>query len=584
MATSLIDADSLLVIDIGTAATRAILFDVVDGRYRFLAMGTGPTTDIAPYRDAREGVRQAIDQLQSITSRVLVGADENLIIPSTPDGAGVDTCAVIMSNGAPLKMVVVGLLEDVSLESARRLASTTYTGVVDTISLNDRRKTEARIDLILRLRPDMILVAGGTETGASQSVLKLLEPVGLACYLMPEKQRPEVLYVGNEALRDEVQSSLKSIVNIHFAPNVRPDLEMERLGPAQVELGNIYRRVRARQTPGVEELDKWAGGKLMPSATAFGRIVHFLSRSYASSKGVLGVDIGAKATTIAAAYEEDLHLGVYPQFSLGNSLANLLKFTSIGQITRWLTSDTSEDYVKAYLQNKALYPLSIPAGAEDMAIEQAVVRQLMQLALKRSSSGFPAGLNGRSSGLLPWFKIIVASGSALTKAPTIGQSLLMLLDGLQPVGTATLGLDTNHLAAPLGAAAALNPILTVQVLDSGTFQYLGSVISPVGGSPVGTSVLRVKLQREGGEDTTIEVKQGALEVLPLSTGKTATLHLQPLHRYDVGMGGPGRGGRLTVHGGSLGVIIDARGRPLQLPTDIGRRRDLYRKWLWTLGG
>ncbi|HWQ83484.1 MAG TPA: glutamate mutase L [Anaerolineales bacterium] len=584
MATSLIDADSLLVIDIGTVATRAILFDVVDGRYRFLAVGTGPTTDRAPYRDVREGVRQAIDQLQLITSRALIGGNENLIIPSTPDGSGVDSCAVIMSTGTPLKMVVVGLLEDVSLESARRLAATTYTGVVDTISLNDRRKTETRIDLILRLRPDMILVAGGTEKGASQSILKLIEPVGLACYLMPEKQRPEILYVGNEALRTEVQSSLKSIVNLHFAPNVRPDLEVEQLGSAQSELGKIYRRVRARQIIGVEELDKWAGGRLMPSATAFGRIVHFLSRSYASSNGVLGVDIGANATTIAAAYEDDLHLGVYPQYGLGQGMNDLLKSIPLSQITRWLTADTSEEYVRSYIQNKAIYPLTVPASAEDMGIEQALVRQLLQAAVKRSKPGFPDGLQGSSNGLLPWFKIIVASGAALTKAPSLGQALLMLLDGLQPVGTATVGLDTNHLASALGAAAEINPILTVQVLDSGTFQYLGSIISPVGGSPVGSPILRVKLQREGGDDSTLEVRQGALEVLPLSSGKTATLHLQPMHRYDVGMGGPGRGGRLTVHGGALGVIIDARGRPLQLPSDAGRRRELYRKWLWTLGG
>jgi len=584
MTTSLIDADSLLVIDIGTAATRAILFDVVDGRYRFLAMGTGPTTDIAPYRDVREGVRQALDQLQLITSRVFVGSDENLIIPSAPDGTGVDTCAVVMSAGAPLKIVVVGLLEDVSLESARRLADTAYAGAVESISLNDRRKTEARIDLIMRLRPDMILVAGGTEGGASQSVLKLLEPVGLACYLMPEKQRPEVLYIGNEALRDEVQASLKNIVNLHFAPNARPSLELERLGSGQVELGNIYRRVRARQIQGVEELDKWAGGRLMPSAAAFGRIVQFLSHSYASSKGVLGVDIGAAATTIAAAFEDELRLGVYPQYGLGRGLANLLKHIPLGQIARWVLTDSSESYVREYIQNKALYPLSVPASVEDMAIEQALARQLLQASLKRSVAGFPAGLKSSSEGLLPWFKIIVASGSVLTKAPSIGQALLMLLDGIQPVGTATLGLDTNHLAPALGAAAAINPVLTVQVLDSGTFQYLGSVISPVGSSPVGTTVLRVKLQREGGNDSTLEVKQGSLEVLPLQSGKTATLHLQPLHRYDVGMGGPGRGGRLTVHGGSLGVIIDARGRPLQPPGDLGRRRELYRKWLWTLGG
>jgi hypothetical protein len=31
-------------------------------------------------------------------------------------------------------------------------------------------------------------------------------------------------------------------------------------------------------------------------------------------------------------------------------------------------------------------------------------------------------------------------------------------------------------------------------------------------------------------------------------------------------------------------VIDARGRPLQLPSDAVRRRDLFKKWLWTLGG
>jgi len=37
-------------------------------------------------------------------------------------------------------------------------------------------------------------------------------------------------------------------------------------------------------------------------------------------------------------------------------------------------------------------------------------------------------------------------------------------------------------------------------------------------------------------------------------------------------------------GGSLGVIIDARGRPLRLPDDPVRRRELNKKWIWTFGG
>lgn len=82
----------------------------------------------------------------------------------------------------------------------------------------------------------------------------------------------------------------------------------------------------------------------------------------------------------------------------------------------------------------------------------------------------------------------------------------------------------------------------------------------------------------------MEIKQGTLDVLPLAAGRSARLNLIPLHRAEVGMGGPGRGGSLKVTGGALGVVIDARGRPLRLPSDPGRRGELYKRWLWMLGG
>jgi hypothetical protein len=89
---------------------------------------------------------------------------------------------------------------------------------------------------------------------------------------------------------------------------------------------------------------------------------------------------------------------------------------------------------------------------------------------------------------------------------------------------------------------------------------------------------------EDGFETTMDVKEGELEVIPLSPGKSARLKLQPFHRYDIGMGGAGRGGTLNVVGSALGVVIDARGRPLTLPEDPDRRKEIYRKWLWMLGG
>src|SRR5512137_3040580 len=149
MQTSLIDAGSVLAIDIGTVSTRAILFDVVEGRYRFLGQGIVPTTAAAPAYDVSRGVKDAMDQLHDVTGRELFNAAGQLVIPSQPNGLGVDACVATVSVGAPLNIVAIGLLEDVSAESAKNLASTTYAKVVETMSLNDRRGTVHRLDTIL---------------------------------------------------------------------------------------------------------------------------------------------------------------------------------------------------------------------------------------------------------------------------------------------------------------------------------------------------------------------------------------------------------------------------------------------------
>lgn len=583
MTTSLVQSDSLLTIDIGSVTTRVALFDVVDGRYRFLAMGSAPSTVDAPFNDVGEGIRLAIDRLQTITGRILVGPDERLIIPSTADGVGVDTVAATLSAGPPLRVVVMGLLDGVSLESVQHLAETTYAQVVEVIGLNDRRKMEARLDSILRLRPDLILVAGGTEAGASQSVLKMLEIAGLACFLLPDEQRPEVLFVGNQSLKDEIRSSFAKIGHLHFAANVRPTLDIEQLEAAQYRLAEITRHIRIRQIPGLKEVDGWSGGGLLPGSVGMGRIVRFLSKVYNSSKGVLGIDVGAAATSVAVAFEGELVSRVYTALGLGRSLSELLHSCSLEQIIQWLHLDIPADYAVQYLHQKALYPASLPATQEDLAIEQAIARQLMQMAVKKAFSHLPQKRGSLESGLLPPLEPIIGMGSVLTRAPNLSQALLMLLDGLQPTGVTTLVLDQNHLSPVLGAAAAINPLLVVQVLESNTFLNLGTVIAPVSDTRLGTPILRLRLIAENGAETKLDVKQGSLEVLTLPMGQPAQIHLQPLHRCDVGMGGPGRGGKLRIVGGVLGVVVDARGRPLKLPADRVRRRELLGKWRWTLG-
>ena len=415
---SRVDAESLLAIDVGSVTTRAALFDVVDGRYRFIAGGAAPSTASAPYHHVSEGVRLALDQLGSITGRMFIGADERLIMPAVADGSGVDTFVATTSAGDPIRVIAVGLLEPVSLESARRLAQTTYTQVVDSFSLNDRRQTDSRLNTLIQLRPDLIIAAGGAENGASQSVIRLMEAVGLAGYLSAAI-KPEVLFVGNQSIRSEIESSFHGLANLHFAPNVRPDLETELLDPAHGAMARLLNDIRSRNMPGMAELNDWAGGAVIPSATGFGKIVRFLSKNLATKKGVLGVDVGASATTLAVGRSGRLNLNVYSQLGLGRNLFAGQTPTGLADVRRWLVHELADEELRNYLYNKARYPEALPIGSQELAIEQALVRQVLATAVRltfRSQGGLP----GRPDGLLPGFEAIVASGSAVTQAPNLG--------------------------------------------------------------------------------------------------------------------------------------------------------------------
>ncbi|MCK6539438.1 MAG: glutamate mutase L [Anaerolineales bacterium] len=583
MPTSLVQNESILAIEVGSATTRAVLFDVVEGQYRFVAAGRAPSTAEAPFRDIGIGVREAISSLQEVTGGRLLGQDGNLIAPSQPDGSGVDSAVATISAGPIVRTVIVGLLPDVSIGSARHLAESTYSRVVETLDLSDHRKPDQQLDAILRARPDLVILTGGTDGGASRSMMKMLETVGLACYLMPQQKRPMALYAGNRELAGDVQELLGEHAGmLKISHNVRPALDEEDATSASGELAALFVNLRQRQLKGVDELNLWTGGNILPTSYAQGRMVRFLSRQYESTRGLLSVNIGASATTVAAGFGGDLVLRTYPQFGLGENLSGLLQHTDLESIMRWLPLDISPNTLREYLFQKSLYPGTLPATSDDQAIAQAIARQVMYLAVRAARRSFPVG-GQASRDVLPSLDLIVAGGGAVSDGLSLGQSLLMLLDAIQPVGILPILIDQNNLLPLLGVAAARNNYLPVQVIDSGAFIGLGTVVSVSASAKYGEQILRAKMTYSDGTDARVDLKFGGLEVLPLSSGQTARLSLQPLQRADAGLG-PGRSGSVTVTGGAMGVVIDGRGRPLQLPSDPVRRRETIKKWYYTVGG
>ena len=85
------------------------------------------------------------------------------------------------------------------------------------------------------------------------------------------------------------------------------------------------------------------------------------------------------------------------------------------------------------------------------------------------------------------------------------------------------------------------------------------------------------------DGSTVEgnLEVGEMKLIPLAGGQQATVKLDPTRDFDVGKG-KGVPLESTVVGGTVGVILDGRGRPLEIPVDAGVRVPLLKQWMTAL--
>jgi len=74
-----------------------------------------------------------------------------------------------------------------------------------------------------------------------------------------------------------------------------------------------------------------------------------------------------------------------------------------------------------------------------------------------------------------------------------------------------------------------------------------------------------------------EVKFGEILRVPLEERMKAKATINPSRNFDVG-NGPGKSLETVIEGGVIGVMIDARGRPLTLPDEEEERRRTLLRW------
>ncbi len=558
-------AQSILAVDFGAATTRANLFDVVEGVYRHIATGEAPSTFGAPYRDVLEGLHHALEDIFAVTGRRLFSERHALITPVDAEGHGVDLVTATSSGGPALRAVLVGLLPQFSLAAAARATEGAHLQIVETLSLTDGRTPQQQLDAVYRARPELIVFAGGKDDGAKESVLRLAETIGLACYRLGGDGR-QVVYAGNGALKDRVSKLLGSIADVHVAPNVQPTLGTVTTLSAGQELAQATIAARAGVTGGLREMAAYSQGRLLPTAQAAGVLLQFMSKGTTPWRRILFADVGSQSTAVISANDGKLNVRVDPDLGVGLSAAATLRSEGLEAFARWLPGEPAEDAIRDFVETKSrIAPHTVPVNADDLYAEAALARAALRGSLRRGRT-----VTGR-------YDLIIGGGATLANAPHAGLAALVLLDGLSPVGLTTLMLDRHHLVPTLGATAYFNPLAPVQVLENGGLLTLGTALSLNPSGRSSGALAQGKLTDEAGGVVDFEITAGSIQVLPLAPNRTARLTLKPRRDVDAGAG-PGRAVNAKVLGGTLGLVLDGRGRPCLPPKDAAERAEAIQAW------
>jgi len=125
------------------------------------------------------------------------------------------------------------------------------------------------------------------------------------------------------------------------------------------------------------------------------------------------------------------------------------------------------------------------------------------------------------------------------------------------------------------------PAAATQVFNRDCLIRLGSCIAPVGTGKEGANCLHIEADVPGAGHLDEDVKFGEMRLIPLPPGEKVKAKLNPTRGFNIGAG-KGASWEVTLEGGVVGVIIDCRGRPFQMPGDDTKRVEAITGWLRNL--
>jgi uncharacterized protein (TIGR01319 family) len=472
---------SLCVTDVGSTTTKAFLFyrEIgAGGRWHF-HRSEAPTTVERPHEDVTVGVRRALESLEEASGARLLGE-------KSPPGTYLSTS----SAGGGLAMVVTGLVREITSRSAERVALGAGAILLDVIAVNDGRTPYEKIEALKRLRPDMVLLAGGFDGEAISGPVFLAELIresGLKPKLTRSAKLP-VLYAGNVNARQFTEEVLADTFLFSPVPNIRPSSHFENLDPAREAIQDLFMGHVMSHAPGYERLLSWVSAPVLPTPAAFGQILALASRKL--SQRILAIDIGGATTDVFTAKDGKVARTVSANLGMSYSILNVLHTAGLDAVQRVLADalkiEASDRDLLDIAGNKYLRPTGLPLTPLEVGVEQAIatvavreaVRDHLSIlsgsSLSRGKSelvfhqSFDAQENAAEQKLealsVKGYDLILGSGGILSHSPRADAARILDV-ALKPGPRTELALDSAFMFPHLGVLSESDPGLALELFD-----------------------------------------------------------------------------------------------------------------------
>jgi len=441
---------------------------------------------------------------------------------------------------------------------------------------------ERQIAKLRRLSPNLIVLSGGVDGSPFGPTADLLDVIleanrqeAVLAMATGEAHRPMTLvFAGNKQAQDAFLEKVNRQLECFLVDNIRPDEGRENLEPLQTQLSALYQERLLPNLPGYRQLVEMSQGPLNTSCRAVGLMTQYLAKQVEGNR-VLASDLGGNNGALFYATGTEYASMVRGDFGLSYGLSNVLAEVGVENVQRWIPFESTADEVIHYALNKTLRPHTIPADERERYIEGAFTREALRHLYGLLASQRPQGLD---------FNRVIGLGGPLVYSNTWNTALI-LLDALQPVGGEGTGLidlelDSTMLMSAAGTLAAYNPNAAAYIFQFDCLNRLGPVIVPVGQASPGAPAVTVTIRTRRGRARELVVPYGEIAVLPLRSDEQATLEIQPARGFRIGNAAPGVpvSTQEFVSGGSVGIIIDARGRPIRFPAGANQRQETVARW------